>query len=121
MRPPTGGRRRMRTLRTRTNRLHRERTGGGDDCPPESGGQRDREAHPARGGSQTPTFRLWNHPASPSAQRPLLTQEGNSRSDTSNCFSLYKRLEIQLQPKLNHPWIPCRNDRTKGCISLHNV
>jgi hypothetical protein len=23
-----------------------------DDCPPESGGQRDREAHPARGGSK---------------------------------------------------------------------
>jgi len=35
------------------------------DCPPESGGQRDREADPARGGSQASNlkgFRLWNHP-----------------------------------------------------------
>ena len=49
------------------------------NCPPESGGQRDREAHPARGGSKAETFRLWNHPvARSSIVPPLLTQEGNS-------------------------------------------
>src|SRR6266853_1364838 len=32
-------------------------------CPPESGGQRDREADPARGGSQAEIFRCGNHPA----------------------------------------------------------
>ena len=30
--------------------------GGKGTCPPESGGQRDREAYPAGGGS------IWNHP-----------------------------------------------------------
>jgi hypothetical protein len=33
------------------------------NCPPESGGQRDREAHPAGGGSKTETFRDGNHPS----------------------------------------------------------
>jgi hypothetical protein len=34
----------------------------GENCPPESGGQRDREADPARGGSNYEKFRLGNHP-----------------------------------------------------------
>jgi hypothetical protein len=33
------------------------------DCPPESGGQRDREADPAGGGSHNELLRPWNHPS----------------------------------------------------------
>ena len=35
------------------------------NCPPESGGQRDREADPARGGSKDVHLQdgsVWNHP-----------------------------------------------------------
>jgi len=40
---------------TRWTRKTLQFTGRIPDCPPESGGQRDREAHPARGGSH------WDH------------------------------------------------------------
>jgi hypothetical protein len=36
---------------------------GRENGPPESGGQRDREADPAGGGSIAATFRFGNHPS----------------------------------------------------------
>jgi len=60
---------------------------GKENCPPKLGGQRDREADPARGGSTGVTFRLWNHPPHDLDccldRAALLTQEGSRDSSSS--------------------------------------
>ena len=46
------------------------------NCPPESGGQRDREADPARGGSQAQYCRVAALEPPRRFAPPLLTEEG---------------------------------------------
>ena len=59
---------------------------GEANCPPESGGQRDREADPARGGSKATSLKMAATEPPPARSRlrldhaALLTQEGSLHS-----------------------------------------
>jgi len=69
---------------------------GTNNCPPESGGQRDREADPARGGSRSAG--LQDSVLEPPRRfaPPLLTQEGS-------CCFLFKSAFRTNTPPLGAP------------------
>src|SRR6185436_17472558 len=78
------------------------------NCPPKLGGQRDREADPARGGSTGVTLRLWNHPPHDLDccldRAALLTQEGGSPTgDTPRVLQVLKPAPHQCSIDLAKP------------------
>ena len=81
-------------------------------CPPESGGQRDREADPARGGSlaNLVRMRLWNHPPHDRDEvavvLPSLLRRAISEPHFERCRELSLRSTIFVGPSIPNPRSP---------------
>ena len=80
-----------------------------EDCPPESGGQRDREADPARGGSKTANFRRYGFGTTP-ALRATPPGSGAVFLNLLFQFTTFQSTQSAMKISMSPSLAPCRLD-----------